>query len=644
MSKKSKRRAQEQQEKAPKGIRSERVPGDTPQLGTLVDLREESRPEVFVWFILPVLAIVSLCIVLSIFPIESEDIFSNVVTGRFLWENVAFPEMDPFSYSGPHRWFLNRPLPSILFFAAHSIGGLSAVQVLCALIVAASYATMYVVWAKRTRMPLAAFTTVFVAAYISCYWFQARIYLFSYLFTVLSLICITSASRRLILFTIPLQIVWINTHPSALLGVFFVGAWWIAQTRAAGRIERFSLGVLLAVIASNAINPTGFGSFTKFFDEVFGSHPSRTNILEWLSPFNEMISSSPLVMWFLLVGVLFLRVSYINILHWREIRSAHLLFPISIIFFLMALTSARHIPLFYLIFGCLMICTAEYQWKRGGGDLQRIMRRRYRTITTAVALAAASIIGWVGLYGYSIGSAERRFSFGIQREKFPERPLEILKSARIEGNIFSDYGTGSFFLYTMYPDYKVNIDSARLDEVYGEEGFLHYMKLGNDLSTLKDDIARYDIRAFVMPIPPTESEIVVPYRFLSADPAWRLAYFDDSYLLFVRADEAQARGISTFQYLNPLPLPGLVEILKTKPDGVAVLGSDLQTAERIAPNALLVFVLRIQYELAQGDKEGAARTFERLARFCSERDPTPQCRQKAARYMRLFPMFLSRRR
>jgi hypothetical protein len=147
-----------------------------------------------------------------------------------------------------------------------------------------------------------------------------------------------------------------------------------------------------------------------------------------------------------------------------------------------------------------------------------------------------------------------------------------------------------------------------------------------------------------MPIPPTESEIVVPYRFLSADPAWRLAYFDDSYLLFVRADEAQARGISTFQYLNPLPLPGLVEILKTKPDGVAVLGSDLQTAERIAPNALLVFVLRIQYELAQGDKEGAARTFERLARFCSERDPTPQCRQKAARYMRLFPMFLSRRR
>lgn len=644
MSKKSKRRAQEQQEKAPKAIRSERVPGDTPQLGTLVDLREESRPDIFFWFILPVLAIVSLCIVLSIFPIESEDIFSNVVTGRFLWQHLAFPEMDPFSYTGPHRWFLNRPLPSILFFAAHSVGSLGAVQIVCALIIAASYATMFVVWAKRTRMPLATFTTVFVAAYISSDWFQARIYLFSYLFTVFSLICITSTSQRLILLTIPLQIAWINTHPSALLGVLFVGAWWIAQTRAAGRIERFSSGVLFAVIASNVINPTGFGSFAKFFDEVFGSHPSRTNILEWLSPFNEMISSSPLVMWFLLAGALFLRVSYINILHWREIRSAHLLFPLSLIFFLLAVTSARHIPLFYLIFGCLVICTAEYRWKRGESDLLRFVRRRYAILATGVALGAVSIIGWVGIYGYSIGTAERRFSFGIQKDKFPERPLDILKSAHIQGNIFSDYGTGSFFLYTMYPDYKVNIDSARLDEVYGEEGFLHYMRLGNDLGTLKDDIARYDIRAFVMPIPPTESEIVVPYRFLSADSAWRLAYFDDSYLLFVREDEAHARGIPTFTYLNPLPLRGIVEILKTRPDGAAVLGDDLKRAATVAPNALLVLVLKIQYELAQGDKEGAARTFESLARFCSERDPTPECKRRAARYMRLFPSFLSRRR
>ena len=52
----------------------------------------------------------------SIFPIESEYIFSNIVTGNYLWTHRSIPERDPFSFTGPHRWLVNRaflmPLPS----------------------------------------------------------------------------------------------------------------------------------------------------------------------------------------------------------------------------------------------------------------------------------------------------------------------------------------------------------------------------------------------------------------------------------------------------------------------------------------------------------------------------------------------------
>lgn len=602
------------------------------------------REGLFGRYVLPVLAIFALCAVYGIFPIESEDIFSNVVTGRYLWERGEIPYMDPFSYTGPHRWFLNRPLPSVIFFIAHSIGGLPAVQILCAAILGLTYSLTYVVWTRRTRMPLTAFVTVMVMVAISCYWFQARIYLFSYLFTAIALAVITSPAPRAILLAVPLQVAWINTHPSAILGVFFAGVWWLSRIRAARKVEMFPTLMLLAVLLSNIANPMGFGAFSKFIDEAFGEHPSRTNILEWFSPFSDTVSSQQLAWWFYGSIILFARIAYINIFHAAQICSGKILFPLSCVFFLMAVTSARHVPLFYLVLSCLVICTAEFAWREGKGAAVALIRRHYRVAVGTVAVCALALISYTYAYGYRTGEMERRMSFGISRRKFPERPIEILRNARVQGNIFSDYGSGSFFLYKMYPDYRVNIDSARLDEVYGEEGFLHYMKIGNDINTLKADIEQYDIRAFIMPLPPNESEIVVPYRFLSGDPAWRLAYFDDAFMLFVRADEAQARGIPTYTHLSPLPLPPIGQLLKAKPDAQAVLASDFTKAETISPKALSVLALKIQYELALGQQDQAKATFVRIANYCRENDPTRECRVVAQRYLRLFPAFLAQYR
>ena len=592
-------------------------------------------------YVLPVLAIFALCAVYGIFPIESEDIFSNVVTGHYLWEHGGIPEIDPFSYTGPHHWFLNRPLPSIIFFLAHSFGGLPGVQLLCAAILGLTYSLTYVIWSRRTRMPLVAFVTVMVMVAISCYWFQARIYLFSYLFTAIALAIITSPAPRVILLAVPLQIAWINTHPSAILGVFFAGVWWLSRTRAAGKVEKLPTAMLVAVVLSNIASPMGLGAFGKFIDEAFGKHPSRTNILEWFSPFSETVSSQQLAWWFYGTIIVFAWAAYINIFNASKIRSAKMLFPLSCVFFFMAVTSARHVPLFYLVFSCLVICTAEFAWKEGTGAAVGLVGRHYKAAVACVAVCSVALLSWTYAYGYRTGEMERRISFGISKRKFPERPIEILKNARVQGNIFRDYGSGSFFLYKMFPDYRVNIDSARLDEVYGEEGFLHYMKIGNDINTLKADIAQYDIRAFIMPLPPNESEIVVPYRFLSSDSAWRLAYFDDAFMLFVRADEAQARAIPTYTYLSPLPLPGIGQLLKTKPDSEAGLAADFAKAETISPKALSVLALKIQYELALGRQDQAKATFVRIAHYCRENDPTRECRLVAQRYLRLFPAFLA---
>ena len=55
----------------------------------------------------------------AIFPIEAEDIFSNIVSGRYVWEHKTIPSVDPFSYTGPFPWFFDRVLSSLYYFFIH---------------------------------------------------------------------------------------------------------------------------------------------------------------------------------------------------------------------------------------------------------------------------------------------------------------------------------------------------------------------------------------------------------------------------------------------------------------------------------------------------------------------------------------------
>ena len=77
--------------------------------------------------LLHITLIILLCVATAIYSIESEDSFSNIVAGQLLWTTRSIPTTDPLSFTGPHQWLLNRPLPSLIFFGIHSLGGLPAI-------------------------------------------------------------------------------------------------------------------------------------------------------------------------------------------------------------------------------------------------------------------------------------------------------------------------------------------------------------------------------------------------------------------------------------------------------------------------------------------------------------------------------------
>jgi hypothetical protein len=568
-----------------------------------------------------VIVLAALAFVLSVFPIESEDIFSNIVTGKLLWTTKTVPALDPFSFTGPHAWLLNRPLPSVIFYWVHELGGLPAIQIFCALLLSATYSLLYLGWTRRVRQPILPFGVLALTVLASCYWFQTRIYVFAYLYTVVALFLVTSRNHRWVAWAIPLQILWINSHPSAILGVVFVGAWWLITSWREKRIDRFASVVLMLVIAANAVSPIGLQNFSKFFEEIFTAHPSRTNIWEWFSPFSEVVSQQHLAWWFYGACAIMIVVAGRLFVYGSQTVAAGPLPLLTWGLFFLCLGCARHIPLFYVSFAGLLVCLTKRWFATKRSDT------KWRWWNIALSLAVIGIIIKTVVFGYHNGSVHRPFKLGIDPRKFPERPIQILKSARVQGNIFSDYDSGSYFLYRMYPDYKVYIDGARLDEVYGEEGFLHYMKLGNDLTTLLDDIRKYDLRSFIVPLPPTESEIVVVHRYLSNDPEWRLAYFDDVHMLFVTRSEAERAGIPTYRYLSPFV--SIDQIIKSKPDGAVELAKDVDHGDKTNPNSIAYLIMKRKFLNSMGRDKESRQVSQAIQELCRQEAPSPLCRQQS---------------
>ncbi len=567
--------------------------------------------------------ICALTFILSIFLIESEDIFSNIVTGEYLWKHRSIPALDPFSFTGPYPWLLNRPLPSLVFYGVHSLGGLPAIQVFCGCILGLTYALFYEIWGRRTQQRFLCFVMTSLLVMASCYWFQTRIYVFAYLYVVVALFLVTSRNPRAMLWMIPLQVLWINSHPSAILGVFFTGLWWLDRAFTQRKFDRFSSLILFGVFSANIISPMGSKGYAKFIEELFSPHPSRSNIFEWFSPFSATVSAQHLAWWYYGACAVMAVGAALVFVRFGSLGVPRVALGITAALFIMSTGCARHIPLFYFALTSALIMSAT-RWRE---ESSKVWPRGFQLAwLLAVIMVAIKVIA----LGYPNGQTRRTFAFGIDSRKFPERAIQIIKSAKLEGNVFSDYDTGSYFLYRMFPDYKVYIDGARLDEVYGEEGFMHYMRLGNDLQILKTDIEKFDIRAFIVPLPPTESEIVVVHRFLSSDPGWKLAYFDDVNMLYVRREEAEKRNIPTYAFLNPFA--SIDAVMKKNPDASAGFERDFKQGDVVNPQSIAFLILKQGYFSLRGWQDKAQEVIETMRGLCAQKNPSPACAQVSRRF------------
>ncbi len=329
-------------------------------------------------------------------------------------------------------------------------------------------------------------------------------------------------------------------------------------------------------------------------------------------------------MWFFLSVFLFATIAILIVLNViRSPRSRFLLLSTGI-FFLYSLTSARGIMFYYV--GLLFLI----------GDatvvLSPILKIIPRAAFPVILMCLIGTSAYFFRFGYSNGVNTRKFSLSYSKEKFPDRPLSQLASYNLDGNIFTEYGSGSFLIWKLYGTKRAFMDGALHDRIYDNGLYDHYIKIGNDRDTIKTDVATYTIRAFVLPVPNSAEDVIEIYRYLSTDPGWSLTYFDDHFLVFVDAGVAIKKQIPTFTLLNPLL--DLEKALKEKPTLSDTVEAELKEAERILPDSFTRRALTIIWLWGSNQTPAARAKLEELTHYCDQKDPTNPC------YIRLVRQLL----
>jgi hypothetical protein len=161
----------------------------------------------------------------------------HIRTGDWILANGAVPVRDMFSYSKPgETWFAWEWLTDVLWAWLNTHGGLAAVVLACALLIAATFTLLFRL-TRRKAGPFVAISVTMVAAAASAIHWLARPHLFTMLFGVLFYMALESvrAGRtrfwgipRLALLPV-LMVLWTNAHGGFIVGILMVAAYGLGE-------------------------------------------------------------------------------------------------------------------------------------------------------------------------------------------------------------------------------------------------------------------------------------------------------------------------------------------------------------------------------------------------------------------------------
>lgn len=509
---------------------------------TLPDFENKKSETILRSLSFALIAVVS--VFLSIRHIYGEDIPFHLNAGRWIIENMTFPDKDMFTYTASEHQYIDMNwLYQVFMYGVYSVGGSTGLILMNSLIVLGSVIVLF----KRCSTSHSNFLPwlMLLAVLAISPSLEIRPHSVSWLFLSLILYLLQeydSGNQKAIRWLPAVMILWVNCHSLFILGLAVIGCYGITiLLKRKDQVKKYATWSALAVLAC-FINPYGWNGFAFPFEQVFYLQSGdifKENIRELQSPFKITEYALTLKNIFLEWHFfdLFVLASAISLLlRYKKMQIHEWL--ITIIFFYFAYSATKNIG--YFIFAVTPIIASSFAMRPSGEKQKR--KNKHQTIPFSNKLAGRISIALILitlLLILSIRSnafyihyrAIYRFGLDWSNSNLPVKATEFLLKNELNGRILNQLDPGGYLEF--FTRQKVSID-GRL-EVMGQELFAEQVNAVSPEAKAKL-IEKYnpDIILF--------SYFLTPdwIKYLISRPDWRLVYVDESTAVYLKNGYAPA--------------------------------------------------------------------------------------------------------
>ena len=459
--------------------------------------------------------------VLAARNVTDPDVWWHLRTGQLILQNHRIFHADPYSFTrAGHAWVDHEWLSQIVMFGIYKAAGWSGLITGFAALLAAAFLLVFV---RSPGRPYVAGAMTTWAAIASVPSWGVRPQVFTLLLASIFLLLLERSYQqpKLLWWTPPLMLLWVNLHAGYPVGIALVAMFLIGDTldrafqnRNKASFQRLGMA-LAACLAVVPLNPYGLAMY-RYPLETLHSRAMLAYIGEWLSPdFHQGKYAAALLM--MLATILFAAISPRR-LHAREL----LLLAVTTY---AALRSVRHIPIYVLVAAPLLSAMVQAKLHELGkaGFFDRQSSMTQGKVAVNAFLLAAFLAFTVLRVRYVVSEQAR-----AETTEFPAAAVAFLNSTRPPAPMMNHYNWGGYFIWKLYPEYKVYIDGRA--DVYGDSfldefASVYYLKG----QTWREPLERWDIQTVVLP---PDAPLVTALRVL---PGWKQVFSDRQAVVLTRS-------------------------------------------------------------------------------------------------------------
>jgi tetratricopeptide (TPR) repeat protein len=569
------------------------------------------------------------CALFAAQKIVSYDDWWHLKTGEWIWEHKAIPHVDPFSYTFQGaKWIDYEWLFQTVIFPIYQLGGFVGLIIFKIIIALLIFLILFFTCRELDGgKKWLSIIILFIALQITSRGFLIRPQIFSLLFLALYVYLLALhrgeriTTRQLIIFLLPVHILWVNVHGSFLLGIFLVGAYAMGSfvplalshhrdLKPVFQDKRFQnfllLGILL--IVASLINPYTYQIFLIPL-ETAGAQETLRAISEWIPidpRFLGVLVVDPL-MWF---RVLFL-IGAISFLVWRDnLKRIEDVLVFAVLSY-MAFKHVRFCGPFAVVAAPIIVSNlTQVQW--------RVREWRWLPLVSLIIIIAFAVNDVRTLI------RQERLGFGVWTH-YPEATVKFLKEHDVKGRIFNTYGYGGYIIWHLWPHIQVFID-GRAITIYDQDFFWSYGLAFQNKETWEKVLERYGIE-IVLIQDAREKGYSLFFYWLDEDEDWRLVAFDDVSNLYIKKGAKFNKLIEQygFHYLRPSDIS--MEYAKEKKDDksyLEALENELKVACQRFPQNFYPFYYLGIYHRIYGTKEHLEESLAALRKAITNMPYLPQ--------------------